>query len=82
MAELAVEIYGTLIGSGRNFGLQGSGAGMTPVFTTRDWKDHAYWPQIDSATRMRIKRLLNNASHDQTCGVGKPVPLKYAMGGT
>ncbi|MHB1734097.1 type II toxin-antitoxin system YoeB family toxin [Ferrimicrobium acidiphilum] len=52
----------------------------------RRWHDagfyHAYWPQIDGAIRMRIKRLLNNTSRDRTCGVGKPVPLKYAMGGT
>jgi toxin YoeB len=81
MAELAVEIYGTLIGFGRNFDLQGSAASMKPVFTTRGWKHHAYWRQIDRAAPMRINSLLDTP-RDRTWGIGKPVPLRYPISGT
>jgi toxin YoeB len=51
------------------------------VFTPNGWDDYRCWLQADRQTIKRINRLIDDALHDPTDGIGKPEPLKHMLAG-
>jgi len=51
------------------------------VFSERAWEDYLYWQGQDRKTLARINHLIREVRRDPFAGIGKPEPLKHAMGG-
>jgi len=51
------------------------------VFSERAWEDYLYWQGQDRKTLARINHLIREVQRDPFAGVGKPEPLKHALGG-
>lgn len=54
---------------------------MRLVFTAHAWEDYTFWLTADRNTLTRINRLLDDALHDPTAGIGKPEPLRHLLAG-
>ena len=55
---------------------------MTVQFSTRAWDDYLYWQQHDRKILKKINTLLEDIGRgDPHDGIGKPEPLKHALGG-
>lgn len=54
---------------------------MRLVFTAHAWEDYTFWLTADRNTLKRINRLLDDALHDPTAGIGKPEPLRHLLAG-
>jgi len=51
------------------------------VFSERAWEEYLYWQGQDRKTLARINHLIREVQRDPFAGVGKPEPLKHALGG-
>jgi toxin YoeB len=51
------------------------------VFSERAWEDYLYWQGQDRKTLTRINHLIREVQRDPFAGIGKPEPLKHALGG-
>jgi toxin YoeB len=51
------------------------------VFSERAWEDYLYWQGQDRKTLARINHLIREVQRDPFAGIGKPEPLKHALGG-
>jgi toxin YoeB len=47
------------------------------TFTRQGWADYVHWQGTDRATLKRINRLIEDALHSPTAGIGKPEPLRH-----
>lgn len=54
---------------------------MKIVFSERAWEDYLYWQGQDRKTLARINHLIREVQRDPFAGIGKPEPLKHALGG-
>jgi toxin YoeB len=54
---------------------------VTIVFSERAWEDYLYWQGQDRKTLTRINHLIREVQRDPFAGIGKPEPLKHALGG-
>lgn len=54
---------------------------MRLVFTPTGWDDYTHWQTTDRQTLKRINRLLDDVVRDPFDGIGKPEPLRHALGG-
>ena len=54
---------------------------MRLVFTPRGWDDYRWWQANDRSTLKRVNRLVDEALHDPTAGIGKPEPLRHLLAG-
>ena len=54
---------------------------MKIVFSERAWEDYLYWQGQDRKTLTRINHLIREVQRDPFAGIGKPEPLKHALGG-
>ena len=50
-------------------------------FVPDAWDAYLYWQQQDKRTLKRINALINEATHDPFCGIGKPEPLRGHLSG-
>jgi toxin YoeB len=51
------------------------------VFSERAWEDYLYWQGQDRRTLARINHLIREVQRDPFAGIGKPEPLRHALGG-
>lgn len=51
------------------------------IFTENAWDDYVYWQTQDKKTLKRINQLLKDIGRAPFEGIGKPEPLRNAMGG-
>ena len=54
---------------------------MKIVFSERAWEDYLHWQGQDRKTLTRINHLIREVQRDPFAGIGKPEPLKHALGG-
>lgn len=54
---------------------------MKLVFADEAWEDYLSWQQQDKRVVKRINELISAAKRDPFSGIGKPEPLKHALGG-
>jgi toxin YoeB len=54
---------------------------MNIQFSSRAWEDYTYWQQMDKRILKRINELLKDVSRSPYEGIGKPEPLRHALGG-
>lgn len=54
---------------------------MKIVFSERAWEEYLYWQGQDRKTLTRINHLIREVQRDPFAGIGKPEPLKHALGG-
>ena len=54
---------------------------MKISFQDDGWEDYLYWQQQDKKILKRINALLKDITRQPFEGIGKPEPLKYALGG-
>ena len=54
---------------------------MKLVFADEAWEDYLYWQKHDKRMGERINKLIRDPQREPFGGVGKPVPLKYALSG-
>jgi len=45
------------------------------------WQDYLWWKKKDPRLLKRINRLIEAIEQDAFRGIGKPEPLKHALGG-
>ena len=49
---------------------------MKKIWFEEAWEDYVYWRTQDKKTLKRINQLLQDISHNNHAGIGKPEPLK------
>jgi toxin YoeB len=54
---------------------------MKLIFSDVAWEDYLYWQQQDKRMVERINKLIKEAQREPFSGIGKPEPLKHALGG-
>ncbi|WP_028304809.1 Txe/YoeB family addiction module toxin [Oceanospirillum maris] len=54
---------------------------MKLLFSERGWEDYLYWQKTDKKLLARINKLIKETQREPFAGVGKPEPLKHALGG-
>ncbi len=54
---------------------------MKIVFSSQGWEDYLHWQQTDKKLLKRINALIKEIVRTPFEGVGKPEPLRHALGG-
>ena len=54
---------------------------MNILFSRQGWEDYAHWQQTDMKLARKINELLKGISRNPHSGIGKPEPLRHALGG-
>jgi toxin YoeB len=54
---------------------------MNLLFSSRAWEDYQHWQQADKKIVKKINDLLKDICRNANSGIGKPEPLKHALGG-
>jgi toxin YoeB len=54
---------------------------MKIVFSSQAWEDSLHWQQTDRKLLKRINDLIKEAVRTPFEGIGKPEPLRHALGG-
>lgn len=54
---------------------------MRLVFAPQGWEDYRHWQRVDRSVLKRVNRLIDDALHDPTTGIGKPERLRYGVSG-
>ena len=57
------------------------GAAPHVSFSAEGWQDYVYWSETDRRMLRRVNDLVAAILRDPFRGVGKPEPLKFALGG-
>jgi toxin YoeB len=50
------------------------------IFSEQAWEDYLYWQQADRKVLLRINTLIRDILREPFGGIGKPEPLKHALG--
>jgi toxin YoeB len=51
------------------------------IFSEQAWEDYLYWQKADRKILTRINNLIREIQREPFTGIGKPEPLKHALGG-
>jgi len=54
---------------------------MKIVFSSQGWEDYLHWQHTDKKLLKRINDLIKEIVRTPFEGVGKPEPLRHALGG-
>ena len=54
---------------------------MKLIFSDAAWEDYLYWQTQDKRMVVRINKLIKEVQREPFVGIGKPEPLKHALGG-
>ena len=54
---------------------------MKIVFSSQGWEDYLHWQQTDKKLLKRINDLIKEIVRTPFEGIGKPEPLRHALGG-
>ncbi len=54
---------------------------MKIIFSEQAWEDYLHWQQADRKMLLRINTLIRDILREPFGGIGKPEPLKHALGG-
>ena len=54
---------------------------MNIQFSSKGWEDYVHWQQLDKKILRKINELIKDISRSPYDGIGKPEPLKHALGG-
>lgn len=54
---------------------------MKIVFSSQAWEDYLHWQQTDRKRLKRINDLIKEVVRTPFEGIGKPEPIRHALGG-
>ncbi|MEI6167072.1 MAG: Txe/YoeB family addiction module toxin [bacterium] len=54
---------------------------MKIVFSSQGWEDYLHWQQTDKKLLKRVNDLIKEIVRTPFEGIGKPEPLRHALGG-
>ena len=54
---------------------------MNILFSSNAWEDYLHWQQTDRKLLKKINDLIRDIAREPHGGIGKPEPLRHALGG-